>query len=75
MIKTKCRVLSQTNLPFSGSKNLRRLDILALDLNMINGSNLQESLQAFPSIRNLTLRQNQFKGTILAGGNNASYIV
>lgn len=61
---------SLTNLHFSGSKNLSRLDILALDSNMINGSNLQDSLQAFPSIKSLTLRENEFKGTILAGGKN-----
>jgi len=42
---------------------------------MINGSNLQEWLPAFPSIRNLTLRHNKFKGTILDGGNNASYLI
>jgi len=49
------------------------LVILALDSNMINGSNLQESLRAFPSIRNLTLTHNRFKGTTLAEGNNASF--
>ncbi|KEH23108.1 LRR receptor-like kinase [Medicago truncatula] len=35
---------------------------------MINGSNLQDSLQAFPSIKSLTLIENEFKGTILAEG-------
>jgi len=41
----------------------------------MNGSNLQEWLWAFPSIRNLTLRENEFKETIFDGGNNASYLI
>lgn len=61
-----------SSLHFSGSKSLSRLDILDLDQNMINGSKLQESLRAFSSINNLTLRQNEFKGTTLSGGNNVS---
>jgi len=68
-------LIIQTNLHVSGSKNLSRLEILALDFNTINGSNLEESLQVFPSIRNLTLSQNKFKGKTLAKGNNLSYTV
>ncbi|TKY65907.1 Receptor protein 12 [Spatholobus suberectus] len=50
-----------------GSKSLSRLDVLALDCNMINGSKLRESLQAFTSIRVLSMTNSKFIGTIIAG--------
>ena len=48
---------------------LRRLDALYLDGNMIDGSKLRKSLRAFSSVRKLSMRENEFKGTIVAGGN------
>ncbi|XP_014492982.2 LRR receptor-like serine/threonine-protein kinase GSO1 isoform X1 [Vigna radiata var. radiata] len=51
----------------SGSKSLSKLDVLTLDYNMINGSNLRESLQPFSSIRVLSMNGNEIIGTITAG--------
>ncbi|XP_047171916.1 receptor-like protein 13 [Vigna umbellata] len=51
-----------------GSKSLSRLDVLTLDGNMIDGDILRESLQALSSsIRKLSMCNNIFKGTIVAG--------
>ena len=52
-----------------GLKSLRRLDALHLDGNMIDGSKLRKSLRAFSSVRMLSMRENEFKGTIVPGGN------
>ncbi|XP_028211990.1 receptor like protein 21-like [Glycine soja] len=50
-----------------GSKGLGRLDALYLDGNMIDGSKLRNSLRAFSSVRMLSMSENEFKGTIVAG--------
>ncbi|CAJ1803200.1 unnamed protein product [Sphenostylis stenocarpa] len=51
-----------------GSKSLSRLDVLALDGNMIDGNKLRDSLRALSSsIRVLSMSRNTFNGTIVAG--------
>ena len=54
----------------SGSKSLSKLEVFTFDYNLINGSKLRESLQAFSSIRVLSMKSNKIIGTINAGGKN-----
>ncbi|ESW12401.1 hypothetical protein PHAVU_008G109100 [Phaseolus vulgaris] len=53
-------------LPTIGLQSTSTLDVLALDGNVIDGSKRRESLQTLSSIKMLSMRENIFKGAIIA---------